>query len=82
MDFFSCGRFLRKINVAYLTLVPKKEVPMSVNNFRPIACFNVVYKCICKILANRIKDCLGDVVDQTQSSFVPGRRISDNFWPK
>ncbi|GJT69751.1 sodium/hydrogen exchanger 6 [Tanacetum coccineum] len=33
----------------------------------------------CKIIANRVKEGLGDIVSINQSAFVPGRRISDNI---
>ncbi|GKD45106.1 hypothetical protein Tco_1269751, partial [Tanacetum coccineum] len=35
--------------------------------------------CISKIIANRVKEGLGDIVSINQSAFVPGRRISDNI---
>ncbi|GKD43770.1 aspartic peptidase [Tanacetum coccineum] len=38
-------------------------------------CCNVIYKCISKILTNRIIE----VVSENQSAFVLGRRISDNI---
>ena len=50
-----------------------------VAQFRPIALCNVLYKCITKIIAERIKGCLGELVDDTQNAFIPGRRISDNI---
>nr|GEV66292.1 hypothetical protein [Tanacetum cinerariifolium] len=58
-----------------------KEVaaPLKVNDYWPIPCCNVLFKCICKIISNRMKDCLKDLVSLNQSAFVLGRRISDNI---
>ncbi|GJT75704.1 RNA-directed DNA polymerase, eukaryota, reverse transcriptase zinc-binding domain protein [Tanacetum coccineum] len=46
---------------------------------RPIACCNVIYKCISKILTNGIKVALSHVMDDNQTAFIPGRAITDNF---
>ncbi|GJU83616.1 sodium/hydrogen exchanger 6 [Tanacetum coccineum] len=45
----------------------------------PISCCNVLYKCISKIIANRVKEGLGDIFSINQSAFVPGHRISNNI---
>ncbi|GKB19417.1 protein LAZ1 [Tanacetum coccineum] len=54
-------------------------MPGRINDYRPISCCNIIFKCISKIIANRIKGDLGDLVSINQSAFVPGRRISDNI---
>ena len=46
--------------------------------FRPISCCSVVYKCITKILTNRLKKILPTVIGKTQSAFIHGRSIVDN----
>ncbi|GKD77672.1 RNA-directed DNA polymerase, eukaryota, reverse transcriptase zinc-binding domain protein [Tanacetum coccineum] len=51
----------------------------KVSDYRPIACCNVVYKCISKILTNRIKSALNQIFANNQSVFMPGRVITDNI---
>ena len=53
--------------------------PSCVNDYRHISCCNLLYKCISKILTNRIIEEIKEVVSENQSAFVPGRRISDNI---
>ena len=61
-----------------MALIPKIPNPTKMGDFRPISCCNTVYKCISKIIASRIQSVLPNLVDQAQSAFVKGRKISDN----
>nr|GEX21161.1 hypothetical protein [Tanacetum cinerariifolium] len=77
--FFNNGLILREIYHTFLALIPKVSTPSRINDFRPISCCNVIYKCISKILTNRIIEGIKEVVSDNQSAFVPGRRITDNI---
>jgi hypothetical protein len=69
---------LKEVNATIITLVPKKINPSSMGDFRPISCCNVIYKCITKILSNRMLPFLGELVGMNQSAFIPSRSISEN----
>ena len=48
-------------------------------DYRPIACCNVVYKCITKVIANRLQPVLPHIINLGQSAFVKGMSIADNI---
>ncbi|KAM6561714.1 hypothetical protein CsatA_030953 [Cannabis sativa] len=77
--FFSCGEFPDYLIHTNVVLIPKKSHPESMNELRPIALCNVTYKILSKVLANRLKGILTQVISETQSPFLPGRLITDNI---
>ncbi|KAK0571729.1 hypothetical protein LWI29_020657 [Acer saccharum] len=78
-EFFRSGHLLKELNATILALVPKVPKPSKMKDFRPISCCNTLYKIIAKIIANRIKPCLPDIISPSQSAFVAGRSIGDNI---
>ncbi|GJY65949.1 hypothetical protein Tco_0468187 [Tanacetum coccineum] len=78
-EFFTNDNLLKEVNHTIIALIPKVASPTRINDYRLISYCNVIYKCISKIIANRIKDSLKNLVSPNQSAFVPGQRISDNI---
>jgi hypothetical protein len=77
-SFFESGLLLKELNATILTLVPKKLNASFMRDFCPITCCNVLYKCITKIISNRMIPLLDSLVSWNQSSFIPGRNIFKN----
>ncbi|KAJ9536724.1 hypothetical protein OSB04_un000109 [Centaurea solstitialis] len=78
-NFFYTGRILKEINHTLLCFIPKIPNATRVADFRPISCCSVLYKVISKVIAERMKPYLAQLVGPTQSAFIPGRRIADNI---
>ena len=66
------------LNKTFIYLIPKVKSPQKITEFRRISLCNVSYKIISKVLANRLKKILADVINESQSAFVAGRQITDN----
>lgn len=66
------GGSLKSFNDTFITLIPKIKEPKKVYDFRPISLYNVIYKIVSKVLANRLNKVLHEIISLNQSAFVPG----------
>lgn len=75
---FSYGQFVAPVVDTQMILIPKTDDPSSFKDFRPISLCNVLYKIVTKVLMNRLRPLLSDMISPLQSSFIPGRGTTDN----
>lgn len=78
-SFFLYGFMPRSTNATLLSLAPKTTSEEKMSDFRPIACCNVIYKLISKIMAHRLKGILPAAIEQNQCVFVQGRLLLENI---
>lgn len=64
---------------AFLVLIPKINKPESIKQFRPISLCNVMFKLVTKVIVNRLKEIMEDLVSPNLCNFVPRRQIRDNI---
>lgn len=68
---------LKSWNTTFIALVPIVDSPTTVKELTH--CLGSVhYKCITKVLANRLKSFLPYIINKNQSAFMKGRSIIDN----
>ena len=49
---------VKALNTSFITLIPKQDIAHTIDNYRPIALCNVIYKTISKVVANILKTLL------------------------
>ncbi|GKD72833.1 hypothetical protein Tco_1331115, partial [Tanacetum coccineum] len=76
-EFFNNGDIPIGCNASFITLIPKIESPLVVNDFRPISLIGILYKIIAKIISCRIALIIADIVDPVQFAFIKNRQILD-----
>ena len=57
--------FERSLNVSFLTLILKKCNAVNIKDFRPISLVGSVYKLLSKVLANRLRVVLDNLIFET-----------------
>lgn len=62
---------------SFIALIPKRENPQNLDDFRPISLIGCIYKVVSKLLAARLSLVIGKLVSTYQTTFISGRQILD-----
>lgn len=76
-EFEGSGRMVKRANTTFITLIPKVSDPLTLSDYRPISLVGCQYKIITKLLAERMKGVMPDLIFDNQTALVGGRQILD-----
>jgi hypothetical protein len=66
---------LYKLNLGVITLLPKREDAVQIQQYRSICLLNVSFKIFTKVGTNRVTGIAHNVIRPSQTAFMPGRHI-------
>ncbi|TYJ47336.1 hypothetical protein E1A91_A02G182400v1, partial [Gossypium mustelinum] len=74
-DFHRIGKLEKSINCSFIVLIPKTDNPNKIADFRPICLVSSLYKIVAKVLSQRLRAIIGELVSETQCVFIRRRQI-------
>jgi hypothetical protein len=78
LNDFALGRVdIARLNFGILSLIPKVPGAENIQQYRPIAPINVIFKLVSKAFAIRLSPVAHRVISQAQTAFIKGRFIQD-----
>lgn len=76
---FHAGGRPTPINYSWIVFIPKAEGAAPSGDFRSISLANCVCKILSKVLVNRLKEIVGEMVGPSQAVFIRGISILDSI---
>ena len=71
---------LESLASGLICLIPKGGDRLEIRQWRPITLLPTAYKILAKMISNRIRPLLPDLIHDTQTGFVQDRSILDNIF--
>ncbi|WOL20297.1 hypothetical protein Cni_G29101 [Canna indica] len=78
-DILEKSDLIKRINNAFIVLIPKKYGACRLEDFRPIGLEGSLIKKFSKLLANRLATLMPSLIDYTQGAFTSGRSSLDCY---
>ena len=78
-DFFQTRAETGRLNQAHVVLLPKGGATPSPDSFHPISLQNCPMKLATKVMANRLRTVITELVNMNQTRFIHRRCIAENF---
>lgn len=76
-EFYENDVLPKGICSSFVTLIPNRDNPQGILDFRPISLIGSIHKLIPKLLAARLKCVLTPLISHCQSAFLANRQILD-----
>ena len=76
-DFHETRKFVRSLNTTFIVMIPKKGGAEDFKDCKLISLVRSLYKLLAKVMANKLKRVMGQLVNKAQNAFVRGRQILD-----
>ena len=81
-DFWETGVMARCVKASFIALISKVQSPKVVSNFCPICLVGCLYKIVEKLLANRLRLVMSEIIGDSQSALiVVGRSSTSSLSP-
>jgi len=77
-DFYQHSKFEKSLNATFIALIPKTNDASNIGDFQPISLVGSVYKILAKVLENRLRVMLDQLIFEFQNNFVGSRQILDS----
>jgi hypothetical protein len=68
--FFETRKMPHGVNEMAILLLPKKDAPEYLKDYRPISLCNIIYKVVFKCMVNQMHPLLNDIIAPMQSAFM------------
>lgn len=76
-NFYENSKIMGGMNSLFMVLIPKVREPKCPRDYNPFSLMNVSIKLIIKLMPNRMKWVIEDLVSDTQCTFIHKCQISD-----